>query len=368
MRSLKVLFIDATKGFYPGRIKEKPTGGILTSLTLVPKYLAKCGVDVSILSEHEVDEVVDGVKFIKRPISENIWDVVVFNRNMFDRATVNFFKNSRKVWWLHDIVDHSYVQDESFRSMDVIVALSSYCRDSFSDFYGIDKNKFAIIPNGVDKEIFYPQEGGRDKNLYLCASAPIKGYYPLDLTIRNLKRYSEDFEIRLFSGSKLHGIDLTDGMLRQLNQMREAGVTISEPVPQAQLADLMRKAWAFLMPGHYPEICSNLVLQAQACGLPVIGAPIGSLPEFVTHGENGLLTKTLPHDMFWWYKDFTEQCTRLYLDEKLHNFLSRNGPGGVMSWDEIGKMWHEMLIGAKWDRPTSTINTHRNLISAGRKY
>ena len=129
---MKILFLDGTKGFTPNRLNEKPTGGILTSLTHVPRYLVTRGHDVSCATMHRTTETVGGVKYLGDPIAKNDYDVVVFNRNLMDRSMVEFFKDSYKVWWLHDIPDPRYMTDDSYLRMNHVVALSDYNARSFS--------------------------------------------------------------------------------------------------------------------------------------------------------------------------------------------------------------------------------------------
>lgn len=345
---MKILFIDGTKGFSPRRIAEKPTGGTLTSLTLVPRYLAKKGLSVDVLSTYDKVDFVDGVRYILKPIERNIYDAVVLNRNMLSREVAAFFKDSRKIWWLHDIVDHRYLQDDGYKFIDTVVALSDYCRASFSDFYGIPADKFVVIPNGVDKAVFHPgAHDKRDRNLYVYASAPIKGFYPLSFVFANMRRLNPQFELRMYSNQSLHELDNTDGMSRQLAALRDEGVKVLDPIPQAELAEVLRRAWALLMPNHYPEINSNLLLQARASGLPAVASPIGSATQFIDHGVSGLLTRTTASDWYWWWKDYAEQCAILYLNEELHKRISAQSPIGVKSWDDIGEAWYELLVKAE---------------------
>jgi glycosyltransferase involved in cell wall biosynthesis len=345
---MKILFIDGTKGFAPDRLNSRPTGGILTSLTLIPRHLADRGNDVYVVSHFDQETSVRGVHYIQN-LNGLVPDVVVFNRNSIDRPTAEHFKrlnpNCRIVWWLHDIVDHRYLQDDGYRLANTIVALSDYCRRSYADFYDLPMSKFVIIPNGVDKNVFFPPEIGsrRNKNLYLCASAPIKGTYPIPFTFHQLRRFDTEMELRMYSSQKLHDLEDTSFISRDLASLREAGVNVVEPIPQSRLADVFREAWALLMPNHYPEICSNVLLQAQACGLPVVASNIGSVSEFIKAGETGLLTHTFPHDMFLWWKDFAELAVKLRANEAFHTHLSMNSPCAVRSWDEIGALWTELL-------------------------
>lgn len=345
---MKILFIDGTAGYHPTRLETKPTGGILTSLTLIPRYLAAQGHDVSVMSIYNEEHEYQGVKHLKHPTDRTDFDVVVFNRNLINRDLINQFKASRKIWWLHDIVDPTYLCDDAFNYVDDIVALSSYCRMSYSDFYGIDKGRFSIIPNGVDKSVF--KRGDFDKrrtDLFISASAPVKGVYPLEYAFSNMKRWNPRMEMRLYSSQSLHELPNMDAHKTLFKRIEAVGGQVLDPVPQKELAVVFQTATALLMPNHYPEICSNLLLQAQACGLPVIASSIGSAEEFIVHRETGMLTRRTPSDMFWWWKDFTKQCAAVYFEEGLRSDIAINAPLHVPSWEDVGERWNALLCESK---------------------
>ncbi len=344
---MKVLFIDGTSGFSPYRLAQKASGGIITSLTLIPRYLAKKGVRAVVASEHPVREEVDGVLYtptIEDADREADW--VVFNRNIFNRQMESMFPKSKKAWWLHDIVDHRYMEDDSYQKMDKIVALSKYCQDSYTDYFGIDKKRFVVIPNGADKSLFRPDPMRlKDPHLYVCASATVKGLYPMSFAWHNILRHDPKAELRIYSSQKLH--DREDGKAAklQIEELQKGGARILDPIPQAELAQVFGSARALFMPNHYPEICSNLILQAQACGLPVVTTNIGSAGEFIKHRNTGMLTTRLPHDMFWWWKDFAEQAVAVQSDDALFRKISQEAPKKVFSWEEVGEKWLTLLKG-----------------------
>lgn len=340
---MKILFLDGTPGFYPNRLDEKPTGGILTSLTHIPRLLAKEGHDVSVASLHKVNETVEGVKYIGDLIEKNVWDVVVFNRNFLDRDMVRFFRDSYKILWLHDVVDHRYFKDDAFTQVNHVIALSQYQADSYSDFYGLPMDSFSIIPNGVDKSVFYPGTEKRNRNLYVIGSAPIKGLFPVEFAFNNMRRLNPDFELRAYVGDSLHEIALTDPENKRIEVLKKAGVNFLPPIPQKDLADVFRSAWALLMPSHYPEQCSNILIQALACGLPVITSPIGSAPEYIVDCVNGRITKTTSSDWYYWWFQYARACAETYQDTDLHAFMSENAPKGILSWEDVGQKWKEML-------------------------
>lgn len=350
---MKILFVDGTSGFSPSRLSSKATGGILSSLTILPRLLAKRGHEVFVKSVHDKHEEIEDITYLGA--SEEVkgaCDIVVFNRNVLNNALVAQAKatGAKIVWWLHDVVDHRYLIDDAFNSVDGIIALSYYCAGTYAGFYGIPAHKFAVIPNGVDKSVFFPSSKKRNKNLLLYASAPIKGIKPLGFTIANYKRLNPNAELRMYASQGLHD-KKDDALIRYLlDQARSHGATILPPIPQAELAEVMREAWLLLMPNSYPEICSNLLLQAKASGLPIVASPTGSIPEFLRDGVDGVVTKSGPCDLYYWWKEFAESAIGLTVDEAKHSAMSTNTSENVLSWETVADKWENSfknLLGSK---------------------
>ena len=343
---MKIIFVDGTAGFSPTRLGDKPTGGISTSLTLIPQFLSKMGLDVWVKSAHPKSEIVGGVHYVPLDACVPRMETIVYNRNVVTQANIIQAKamKATTVWWLHDIVDHRYLVDGSYKGVDSIISLSDYCTNTYSEFYNIPKSKFTVIPNGVDTTRWFPgQYEKRDPNLFLYASALVKGFYPIEFTYSNLKRHLPDLDFRIYGSQTLHDMPNNDYMQAWRNRMAQLGAKVHDPIPQKDLASLFRKAWCLLMPNSYPEICSNLILQARACGLPIVTSPIGSAHEWITHEETGLITKWMPHDKFMWWRDFALQVVRLVDDKSLHKHISKTAPRGIPAWAQIGKAWYRYV-------------------------
>lgn len=337
-----ILFVDGTSGFSPERRFEKPAGGIVTSLSIIPRIIAAAGYSVYVLSGWKEERTINGVCY--RNLEGGAYkapppDLVVYNRNTINRQMLKVWQ-CPSILWLHDIVDYRYFEDDAIESVDRIIALSRYCRDSYADFYDIPRDRFAIIPNGVDRAVFYPgRYEDRDPNVFIFASAPIKGFGPLDFVFYQLRRRNPKFELRVFSSQSLHDLEDSSEQRKALETLASHGANIIGPVPQAELAEQMRRAWCLLMPNTYPEICSNLLLQARACGLPVVTSPIGSATEFIDHEHTGLLSKRTPSDIYWWWKEYTIQAIRLWDEPSLHQHISNHAANGVPYWEDIAAAW-----------------------------
>jgi glycosyltransferase involved in cell wall biosynthesis len=345
---MKILFTDATSNFSPDRISKKPTGGILNSLTIIPQFLASKGHEVYVSCDCKKKIVTKGVTYLPLDWTEKIpkWDVIVINRNGLNNQIVGYSKSigAKVVWWLHDIVDFRYLQDSSYQHVDKIIALSNYCKKSFSEFYDIPKEKFVVIPNGVDKKMFYPGDyKKRKKYRIVMASALIKGVLPVEQTWNNIKRQFPDSELYIYSSQTLHDKENNKEQNGFLSGMESLGARVMQPVRQEVLAEIMRTSWILLMPNTYPEICSNVLLQAQACGLPVVSSNIGANPEFIRHNETGVITEDYPHDIWLWVKKYVEATVNLCKDDDLHYQISKNAPEGILDWNEIGERWEKCL-------------------------
>lgn len=346
---MRVLFTDSTPGHNPKERKSKPTGGILNSLTLIPEYLAKQGYEVYVLSSYQQNETINGVHYLKDGDVTPKWDVVVFNRNILPKDFVLYSKElgAKVIWWLHDIVQLTYLTDDAYKYVDKIVALSNYCRDTYADFYQIPLDMFTVIPNGVDKTLFHPgKPEERNPQMMLMASALTKGFLPIPTVFENLHRHNPDIDFRIYSSNALHGLANTNSQQAFLDSMETKGAHVYSPVSQESLAVLLRQARCLLMPNTYPEICSNLLLQAQASGCPVITSNIGSASEFIENKVTGLMTtKYKPHDLFSWIVEYTNLVLDCYLSDTIFKKLSEESPKRVKSWEDIGREWENVLIG-----------------------
>ena len=64
-------------------------------------------------------------------------------------------------------------------------------------------------------------------------------------------------------------------------------------INEAQKADFLGNARALLFPIDWPEPFGLVMIEAIACGTPVIAFRCGSVPEVITPGKSGFIVKTL---------------------------------------------------------------------------
>ena len=74
------------------------------------------------------------------------------------------------------------------------------------------------------------------------------------------------------------------------------------------------------------------ILEAMACGLPVVATNIGGIPEIISHGEDGLLVEGREP------KKYVQSCLRIMEDPKLRITLGQNAIKKVQSCFDSSKM------------------------------
>ena len=76
--------------------------------------------------------------------------------------------------------------------------------------------------------------------------------------------------------------------------LRHPLVNFIGEVGEAEKSELFKKAQALLFPINWPEPFGLVMIEAMACGVPIIGFLNGSVPEIVEHGKTGFVVESVP--------------------------------------------------------------------------
>ena len=114
-------------------------------------------------------------------------------------------------------------------------------------------------------------------------------------------------------------------------------VEFKEQVPQKELVRYYSRSDVFVLPSirndkGETEGLGVVLLEAMACGVPVIGSRVGGIPDIIKHGDTGLLVKEKDPD------DLSEKLILLLSDRRLREKLIQKGLEFVeqnFSWDKI---------------------------------
>ncbi len=149
----------------------------------------------------------------------------------------------------------------------------------YIQLYGIE-NIFKVIPNAVDTKVFHPASERKfrtTKKLLLVASLiPIKGISYLLESLTKLKEKRNDFLLDIIGdGADKKRYEKYAYELGVQDKVNFRGLKTKE-----EIAQFMRNADIFILPSIWENLPCVLI-EAMACGLPIIATEVGGVPEIM---------------------------------------------------------------------------------------
>jgi glycosyltransferase involved in cell wall biosynthesis len=161
---------------------------------------------------------------------------------------------------------------------------------------GADKSKTSVIYNGVDTNYFHPvnkkesrKKLGLPKNRKIILSVRRLVYKNgLDTLIESIPLLTRDHPDLLFVvAGKGPSRKLIENRVKELGI--DANIKLTGFVPDRLLPVYYDAADYFVIPSASGEGLPLVLLEAMACGLPVIATTVGGTPEIIKHMKNGVL-------------------------------------------------------------------------------
>ena len=164
---------------------------------------------------------------------------------------------------------------------------SKFCKHSADFFLGERSGPWEILYNCVDTKIFTPRETNKAQNgLVLLLGGNQYQFYRLESAIRAVAILAKDIGVvKLLITGRLCWISDEKKALRTVSKMAsDLGVLerleFLGSYSQSNAPDIFRRA-DMLLHTKYNDPCPGLVVEAMACGLPVIYSKSGGVPELV---------------------------------------------------------------------------------------
>lgn len=230
----------------------------------------------------------------------------------------------------------------SIKNADHIITISQSTKKDIVEAHGVETKKITVAYPGFNPEIFYPITE-RDQVDKVLSKYDITGDYIIYIgTVQPRKNLTRLMEaVAKIEGLKLVIVGKTSGPGRQgwmfvetLQKPRELGVEsrviFTGYVPQQDLPYLLAGAYCYVLPSLW-EGFGIPVVEAMACGTPVIVSNVSSLPEVA--GNAGLLVDPYCVDQI-------EQAIRAIIsDKKLRAKKSKEAviQAKKFSWEKMAK-------------------------------
>jgi glycosyltransferase involved in cell wall biosynthesis len=224
-------------------------------------------------------------------------------------------------------------------------ANSRWTRDRLVD-RGVAEDHIRVVVGGVDTGVFRPAHDRRAvrERLGIPLEAPVVvtagnlvGKKGFDTVLRALALLREERPFYVVVGDGPEGKHLRDLAAGLVLRDR---VIFEGPKTQNELARYYQAADVYVLASQ-EETMGRTYFEAGACGIPVIGARVGGVPDVVEHERNGLLIDD-PEDV-----EALAACLRRVLADPV--LRQRLGAAGLerarteFSWEAVGRTFEGLL-------------------------
>lgn len=153
------------------------------------------------------------------------------------------------------------------------------------------KQSMEIIGNGVDTKRFTPDAARRPSNEFIVTPGASrvtsrKGLKYLVLAIQELAPRFPQLRLKIMGDSDGNERAMLEELVREGNISDR--VEFIGRVPREETTRYYQEASLFVLPS-LNEGMSNAMLEALACGLPIIMTPTGGAEELIQAGKNGII-------------------------------------------------------------------------------
>ena len=226
----------------------------------------------------------------------------------------------------------------SVAEVDGFAAVSEFAADYWLRRLAIPERKMHVTPLGINLEGYHPGQRVREGSFavgYLARVAPEKGLHLLAESYIRLRRGSD------FSASSLEVAGYLApehrGYLRGIqDRMKEAGLAqefrYHGSLDRPRKIEFLQNLDVLSVPASYDEPKGISLLEAMACGVPVVEPRRGAFPEMLEKTGGGILVE--PDDP----ASLADGIYRLWRDPGLRAELGRRGAQGVREHYSAARM------------------------------
>lgn len=271
-----------------------------------------------------------------------------WHEEFLTKKNQNIFLKKKFVQWIAALM--RFCEKRIITKSSIVITLSKYMKKKLIELHDYNDDKIRIIPGGIDLDCFVPDTEGSEEMRQILSIPPNK---PVFLTVRNLvKRMGLENLIEAFHLSDLlkeKSILLIGGKGPLENHLKnlvsgyklENTIRFTGHIPEKDLPKYYQVADYFVLPTEKLEGFGLVILESMACGTPVIGTPVGAIPELIGAFDKRLLTNgTSSFDIKEKLEEVINDMDEYHFDPRnCHRFVEDN-----YSWKTVADEFEKVML------------------------
>jgi glycosyltransferase involved in cell wall biosynthesis len=223
------------------------------------------------------------------------------------------------------------VQPLVWERFDAITTVAGDLKERMAKIFSYRKDNIRVVYNGIDASKFFPSPELRESfrheqnvsgNFVIGTVGrfhPVKDHFTLMEGFAIFRKKVPEAKLLLVGGEKNGAI--LSSYSEKANELNLHDAICFLPTT----ANIMRVFNGFdvFALTSLSEGCSNVILEAMACGVPVVATHAGGNSELIRDNSNGLLFEVGDA------QELAQHLFRLYQDEKLRRQFQKTGPSFV---------------------------------------
>ena len=228
-------------------------------------------------------------------------DVVILENNVLLSWIIRLSKYNKKFYYhFHNVPRFDAFNRDVFKKCNKYICVSKYVANKLNSeecaIGKIDSKKLEILYNCINVDDFYllnnekkmsfKHEKGFNKDdfilLFVGRLSKEKG---VDKVIEAFKNINNDKLKLMIVGSVIHNIQFKDSYVNKLNEMikdYKEKIIFTGYIPLNELVYYYNIADVAILPSMWEEPAGLTMLEAIACGIPLITTKSGGIPEYVS--------------------------------------------------------------------------------------
>jgi len=222
------------------------------------------------------------------------------------------------------------------KKADGFIAVSDAVKKNYVR-QGIDSRKIEVIKNGVDLNLLKKiKRGDIREEFKLPKNALVVGYFGRIIGWKGIDYLIKAMEGLIGIYSNLYFVVIGGGHLLKDFEAHIKKKRVTKRIIftgfRKDALDLMKSVDIVVNYSTRPDPCPRSVIEAMACGKPVIGSDLGGIPELIQDGKIGMVVRSKSSNQL------KKAIEKLILNKKLRQDMGKQGKESIKNNFEIKKL------------------------------